>query len=173
MSRSRNSAKRFPLGRTGLSWLAIGAVGAASALVLWTNAFAEAPTEPKAGPAQTTTPPAEAASNTPSAKVRIVFKTVPPTKATVNWGKKKLGFIKPKAPLIIERPRDSGPIDVVIHAEGCLPVHSRVYTFTDSTLSVKVTPPDKKNTVFGYKEAPPEDENGEPTGTTPDGGVPK
>jgi hypothetical protein len=89
----------------------------------------------------------------------VVFKTVPPTQATVSWGKKRLGIIKPKVPLVVERNRDSGPLDVVVHAEGCLPVHSRVYTFTDSVLAVKVTPLDKKNTLFGYKEAPPPEED--------------
>jgi hypothetical protein len=112
------------------------------------------------------------AAGPPSAKVRMVFKTVPPTQATVTWGKKRLGIIKPKYPLIIERPRDSGPLDVVVHAEGCLPVHSRVYTFTDTVLSVKVTPPDKKNTLFGYREAPPPEEDaGIPAGPAPDSGV--
>jgi hypothetical protein len=109
----------------------------------------------------------------PSAKVRMVFKTVPPTQATVTWGKKRLGIIKPKAPLIIERTRDSGPLDIVVRAEGCLPVHSRVYTFTDTVLAVKVTPLDKKNTLFGYREAPPPEEDaGARSGPGPDAGTP-
>jgi hypothetical protein len=108
----------------------------------------------------------------PSAKVRMIFKTVPPTQATVTWGKKRLGIIKPKAPLIIERLRDSGPLDIVVRADGCLPVHSRVYTFTDTVLAVKVTPLDKKNTLFGYREAPPPEEDaGAPSGPAPDAGA--
>jgi hypothetical protein len=105
--------------------------------------------------------------------VRIVFKVVPPNRATVTWGKKKLGFIKPRAPLIVERPRDSGPLDVVVRAEGCVPVHTRAYTFTDTTVAVKVTTVDKKNTIFGYKEAPPPDaDGGAPAGQSgPDGGL--
>ncbi len=105
--------------------------------------------------------------------VRIVFKVVPPNRATVTWGKKKLGFIKPRAPLVVERPRDSGPLDVVVRAEGCVPVHTRAYTFTDTTVAVKVTPVDKKNTIFGYKEAPPPDaDGGVPAGPSgADGGL--
>lgn len=116
------------------------------------------------------TPPRPPAGTSPT--VRIVFKVIPPNRATVTWGKKKLGMIKPKAPLIIQRPRDSGPLDVVVRAEGCLPVHSRVYTFTDSTLAVKVTPVDKKNTLYGYREDVPAEPDGGVPGGGADGGAP-
>ena len=117
-------------------------------------------------------PPAKAAGPV-GPTVRIVFKVIPPNRATVTWGKKKLGFIKPRASLIIERPRDSGPLDVVVRAENCLPVHTRVYTFSDTTLAVRVTPLDKKNTLYGYREDPPPEADGGAPGTTgaPDGGV--
>lgn len=93
--------------------------------------------------------------------IRLTFRTVPPKKATVMWGKKRLGIIDPKTPLVVQRPRDSGPLDVVVRAENCLPVHTRAYTFTDSTMAVKVTPIDQKNTVYGYREElPPEGEDG-------------
>jgi hypothetical protein len=98
-----------------------------------------------------------------SAKVKILFMTVPPEKATVFWGKKSIGIIKGKnKPLIIERPRDSGPMDVVIRAQNYLPVHTRAYTFSDSKLYVKITPLEEKSTLFGYREAVP-DAGGEPT----------
>ena len=71
--------------------------------------------------------------------------------------------------MIIERPRDSGPMDVVFKSQGYVTVHSRVYTFTNSTLAVKLTPLDKKNTIYGFKEeAPPESDGGVPG---PDGGA--
>ncbi|HEX2658408.1 MAG TPA: hypothetical protein VHU40_09055 [Polyangia bacterium] len=114
----------------------------------------------------------EAPTNSPT--VRIVFKVVPPNIATVTWGNKKLGIIKPKAPVIIERPRDSGPMDVVFKSQGYVTVHSRVYTFTNSTLAVKLTPVDKKNTIYGFKEeAPPESDGGMPGAGMPgtDGGA--
>jgi hypothetical protein len=92
-----------------------------------------------------------------SSKVRIVFQTIPPEKATVMWGKKSIGLIKGKnKPLIIERPRDSGPMDVVIKTQGYLPVHTRAYTFTDSKLYVKLTLLEEKKNLFGYREALPD-----------------
>jgi len=86
--------------------------------------------------------------------VHIYLQTVPPRKAMIRWGSKSLGMIPAPKPLIIERPRDSGPLDLVIRASGYLPVHTRVYTFSDSHVSVKVTPPTEKNKLFGYKQEP-------------------
>jgi hypothetical protein len=101
---------------------------------------------------------ADAASN-----VRISIQTVPPRKALIRWGRKTLGTIPAPRPLVVERPRDSGPLDLVIRASGYLPVHTRVYTFSDSRVSVKLTTPEDKSTLFGYRqEATP----------NPDGGVP-
>jgi hypothetical protein len=98
--------------------------------------------------------------------VHIYIQTVPPRKASVKWGQKNLGVIPAPRPLVVERTRDSGPLDVVIRANGFLPVHTRAYTFSDSRISVKLTPPTEKNTLFGYRqEAPP---NAPPN---PDGGV--
>ena len=93
--------------------------------------------------------------------MRIVFTVLPSTKkATVFWGKKKLGAIAPHAPLIVQRPRDSGPLDVVVRADGCVPVQTRAYTFEDSKVAVKVTPNDEKNTLLGYREEIPAGDGG-------------
>jgi hypothetical protein len=82
----------------------------------------------------------------------IVFATVPSTAhATVSWGKKKLGKIEPGKPLVVVRPRDSGPLDVTVSAQGFLPVHTRAYTFNDGKVLVKLTPPDQINTLLGYR----------------------
>jgi hypothetical protein len=104
---------------------------------------------------------------TPAAKadsVRISIQTVPPRKAQVKWGGKLLGVIPVPSALVVVRPRDSGPLDLVIRAPGFLPVHTRAYTFTDSRVAVKVTPPSEKSKLFGYRE--------EPT-ANPDGGAPE
>lgn len=124
------------------------------------GAASPAPGAPDAaGPAPSgTQAPKPVAKRAPS--VRLTFRTVPPKKATVMWGKKRLGVIDPKTPLIVQRPRDSGPLDLVVRAEDCLPVHTRAYTFTDSTIAVKVTPVDQKNTVYGYREELPPEEEG-------------
>lgn len=156
-------------GAQRMRWLLVAAAvgGLAMAVMFATGSGALAQGEGGQGGDGSAPPPAAAApvqKNT----VRIVFKVYPPTKATVTWGKKKLGFIKPKESLVIQRPRDSGPMDVVVRAENCVPVHTRAYTFTDSVVAVKVTPVDQKNTIYGYKEVPPEDGG---TGG-PDGGMP-
>jgi apolipoprotein N-acyltransferase len=108
----------------------------------------------------------------PSSTVRIVFTIVPNTKkAMVFWGKKRLGIIAPHAPLIVTRPRDSGPLDVVVKSDGFVTVQTRAYTFADSKISVKLTKLEEKNTLLGYREELPPD-GGVPQGGGPDGGMP-
>jgi hypothetical protein len=94
--------------------------------------------------------------------VHIYVQTVPPRKAQVKWGAKNLGIIPTPRPLTIERPRDSGPLDLVIRASGYLPVHTRAYTFSDSRVAVKLTPPAEKNKLFGYKQEPAQNPDGGP-----------
>jgi hypothetical protein len=100
-------------------------------------------------------------------KVNITLQTVPPRKAVVKWGSKVLGVIPVPRPLVVVRPRDSGPLDLVVRAAGFLPVHTRAYTFSDSRVAIKLTPVSEKNTLFGYRaEVPPEG------AASPDGGAP-
>ena len=100
-------------------------------------------------------------------KVSITLQTFPPRKAVVKWGNKTLGMIPVPRPLVVVRPRDSGPLDLVVRAAGFLPVHTRAYTFSDSRVAIKLTPVSEKNTLFGYRaEVPPEG------AASPDGGAP-
>lgn len=109
-------------------------------------------------------PPAAAPAVAPTT-ARIMFITSPAVNATVTWGKTRLGVIGPKQPLVVVRPRDSGPLDVIVRAQGYLPVHTRAHTFGDSRVIVKLTAPELKNTLLGYR-APLD------AGTLlPDGGV--
>jgi hypothetical protein len=150
--------------RIGLAALAAALVLVPVALV----AVADDGAAPAAAGAGAAAPPAP---KTPRANVRIVFTVLPSSKkATVTWGKKRLGVIGPQAPLIVQRPRDSGPLDVVVRAEGCLPVQTRAYTFEDNKVAVKVTPTDQKNTLLGYREEMPAGDGGVPA-ANPDGGV--
>lgn len=108
--------------------------------------------------------PAEA--NAPAPNVRIVFRTVPSrVRSYVSWGSKRLGFIDRNRPLVVMRPRDSGPLDVIVRSEGFIPVHSRAYTFDDSVLEVKLTPVEKMDSLYGYKQPlpPPPDAGVGPT----------
>jgi hypothetical protein len=104
----------------------------------------------------------EKADSTKADAVHVYLQTVPPRKALVKWGGKMLGSIPAPRPLVIERPHDSGPLDLVIRASGFLPVHTRVYTFSDSRVSVKLTPPSDKSKLFGYKQEPAPNPDGGP-----------
>jgi hypothetical protein len=124
------------------------------------KATAQAPakaTDEAAQTAKDETPPAKADT------VHISIQTSPPRKAQVRWGRKSLGVIPTPRALVVERPRDSGPLDLIIHASGFLPIHTRAYTFSDSRVAVKLTPPSEKNKLFGYREEP---------APNPDAGVP-
>src|SRR6185295_16371623 len=117
------------------------------------------PSMPAAPPADAgARPSASAAPAGAPATVKITFITVPSKPSMVFWGKKRLGVIAPHQPLVLQRPRDSGPLDVIVRSQGYLPVQTRAYTFADSKVAVKLTPPDQKNTLLGYREeVPPAD----------------
>ncbi len=87
-----------------------------------------------------------------SPNVKLTFRTFPPRRATVTWGSKRLGFIDRGKPLVVERVRDSGPLDVIVRAQGYIPVHARAYTFNDANVDVKITPIEKKDTIYGYQQ---------------------
>lgn len=84
-------------------------------------------------------------------RARITFSTIPMTNAKVQWGKTTLGMITPKQALTVTRPRDSGPLDVMVYAPGYLPVQTRAHTFEDSQIVVKLTTPENKSTLWGYR----------------------
>jgi hypothetical protein len=86
-----------------------------------------------------------------AATARIEFTTNPSVDATVTWGKKKIGVIARRKPLVLTRPRDSGPLDVTVTAEGFLPVHTRAHTFGDTKVVVKLTAIDQQSTLLGYR----------------------
>jgi hypothetical protein len=112
-------------------------------------------TQPAQGPPPKPLPP----------KIKIIVHSRGPDKGTafVFWGKKKLG----ETPVTLERPRDSGPVDLVVRSEGWFPVHTRAYTFRNDVIYVKMTKLDDRKTIYGAKQdAEP------PPGSTPDGGVP-
>jgi hypothetical protein len=112
-------------------------------------------------PARPATPDGGAPPPLP-AKVKIYFFTVPVVKTELRWGKRKLGIINPtvapknKKPFFIERPRDSGPMDVLAKADGFLPLNTRVYTYADNKVWLKLTAEADKHKVLGYKLAIPD-----------------
>lgn len=114
-------------------------------------------TQPGLGPAAKPLPP----------KIKIIVRArgaEKTDKVFVFWGKKKLG----ETPVTLERPRDSGPVDLLVRSEGFFPVHTRAYTFRNDVVYVKLTKLDDRMTLFGAKR----DANEPPPGSTPDGGAP-
>jgi hypothetical protein len=105
---------------------------------------------PVQNPASVVIPSAPSPGPVPTTS-RIEFVTVPAVEATVSWGKTRLGRILPRTPLVVTRPRDSGPLDVIVRAEGFLPVHTRANTFGDTRLLVKLTTEEEKPMLFGYR----------------------
>src|SRR6185312_12602759 len=155
--------RRMSRARAKRGWIALAAVMAVSLGALALHAANPTPPLPVGVAAP---PPVNAL---PPANVKIVF-TINPSnkKAMVFWGKKRLGIIAPHAPLVVQRPRDSGPLDVVVKSDGYLTVQTRAYTFADSKVAVKLTQVDQKNTLLGYREELPPD-GGAPS--NPDGGI--
>lgn len=117
--------------------------------------------------APTTQPGLGAAPKPLPPKIKIIVRArgaEKTDKVFVFWGKKKLG----ETPVTLERPRDSGPVDLVVRSEGFFPVHTRAYTFRNDVVYVKLTKLDDRMTLFGAKR----DANEPPPGSTPDGGAP-
>jgi hypothetical protein len=84
-----------------------------------------------------------------TATVSIV--TMPSVAANVYWGKKLLGKIAPGKGLVVVRPRDSGPLDLMVRASGYLPVQTRAHTFSDTRVLVKLTELGHENELLGYR----------------------
>lgn len=71
--------------------------------------------------------------------------------AHVFWGRKDLGV----APVEIVRPRGSAPMDLTIQAPDCLPLHTRVFTDRDDTLSLHLYTEREAAGLPGYSPTAP------------------
>lgn len=67
--------------------------------------------------------------------------------AHVVWGRKDFGV----APLEIERPRNSGPLDLIVVAPGYLPLHARALTDRDDVLSLRLYSAAEASQLLGYR----------------------
>ena len=84
-------------------------------------------------------PVSPAAASPDFVRIKVIVDAT--RKAHVFWGRKDLGV----APLELQRPRGSGPLDLLIVADGALPLHARVFTDRDDTLAVR---------LYGEADAP-------------------
>lgn len=97
-----------------------------------------------------------------SRNVHIKLSLSPPARGVVMWGRKRLAELRPGDMVVeIDRPRNSGPLDLAIRAEGYLPHHVRLFTDRDDRLSVRLITPAEATGVLGYR--PP----AEPSETAP------
>jgi hypothetical protein len=130
------------------------ALGALVVLTLRAAADDPKPAAPVApvAPATPTTANVEAPVKEESKTVTITITVLPYRRATVLWGKRVMGVVPPREALVLQRPRDSGPLDLTIKADGCMAVHTRAYTFNDSQLSVRVMTYEQRTTLLGYKQ---------------------
>ena len=101
----------------------------------------------------------------PSKFVKLELRTKPSVRASVRYGRKRLGF----TPLKTKLKRNSGPVDIVIRAEGFITTNTRIFTNADTKLTVILTREEDANTLYGYKEKIPPDAGitGPDAGVTP------
>jgi len=130
-------------------------------------------TPPSSGqtpPSSGQTPPSEEPQGTRVSEVpktvTIFVRSTP--RANVRWGARALGT----TPLKLERPHDSGPLDLTLTAGGHLTHHIRAFTFKDESLNVRMVPDHEAHTVFGYPQrgevAPPEPVSGAASAAPPE-----
>jgi hypothetical protein len=80
--------------------------------------------------------------------------------AHVTWGRKDFGV----APLEIQRPRNSGPLDLIVVAPGYLPLHARALTDRDDVLSLRLYSAAEAPQLLGYRaDAVPAPQSGSTT----------
>jgi hypothetical protein len=120
---------------------------------------------PDLSPLQAPLQPEPPEADPRSTRVRLKL-VVLPVDAEVFWGRKRLG-VAGRRPLELERPRDSGPLDVVVRAPGYLPFNTRLHTDRDDTLTVRLVPPAQARGLLGWKPsvagAAPSARSGAPT----------
>jgi hypothetical protein len=86
-------------------------------------------------------------ANPTSETVTIKLVADPQRKARVFWGRKDLGL----APLELQRPRGSGPLDLIVVTPGMLTLHTRVFTDRDDKLALHLYGESDGPTILGYR----------------------
>lgn len=98
--------------------------------------------------------------------VKLGVNTRPNVKARVYFGRKLLGT----TPLKFRRKHDSGPLDLVVRAPGYVTVNTRLYTYKDKVITVRLTRLEEQSKIYGYKAKLPPDGGIDPE-DVPDAGV--
>jgi len=101
---------------------------------------------PPPGPTYDDLDPAPIDDRADGGTVKIKLVADARRQAHVFWGRKDLGV----APLELTRPRGSAPLDLTIQAPECLPLHTRVFTDRDDTLSHRIYTEREASALPGY-----------------------
>jgi hypothetical protein len=128
-------ALAFAVATAGCSSRGRDAAGADPALDGAASPAAAVPSAPAAVPVYDDLEPAasdDRADGGGTVKIKLLADAR--RQAHVLWGRKDLGV----APLELVRPRGSAPMDLTIQAADCLPLHVRVFTDRDDTLSLRL-----------------------------------
>jgi len=92
---------------------------------------APTPTQP---PLPRKAPPTKPAVTHGANEIVVRLMVEPPGIAHVYWGVKDVGI----APVELVRPRDSGPMDLIVRAPGYLNFHTRAYTDRDDKIAIRL-----------------------------------
>jgi hypothetical protein len=169
-----SACRRAPIDEAPRPALAGGAAGAAPRSSA--TAPPRATAEPKPGtgaevPGDESLVGEAPESDPRSETVTIRLYAEPARKARVFWGRKDLGT----APLEVTRPRNSGPLDLVVVAPGALTLHTRAFTDRDDRLSLRLYAEGDAPTLLGYHlpDSVPQDKQGDKQGDKQDKAPPR
>jgi hypothetical protein len=94
----------------------------------------------------------EREANPYSETVTLKLTVTPSVKALVTWGGKQVAKLAPgDMDTELTRPRDSGPVDLEIKAEGYMPYHTRLYSDRNDKVNVRLYRIEEAPGMFGYK----------------------
>ena len=96
----------------------------------------------------------EREANPLSETVTLTLSISPPVKAVVMWGSKQVTRISPDHLTVeLQRPRNTGPLDLEIRAEGFLPHHTRLYSDRNDKVTVRLVRPADASSLLGFRSS--------------------
>ena len=96
----------------------------------------------------------EPEANPSSENVTLTLSVSPPVTALVMWGTKQVARVVPGARTVqVQRPRNMGPLDLDIRAEGFLPYHTRLYSDRNDKVSVRLVRPGEAPSLLGFRSS--------------------
>ena len=91
---------------------------------------------------------AEALMSSGHPTIELSIKVEPRVRARIYNGKEFLGV----APFTIRWPKDTGALDIVAKADGFITINSRLYTYKNDQVILKLVKESESYKLFGYKK---------------------